>query len=295
MSTSDMDNLVIPDARPAQGFGTLLRQGRERRGIPQSELARELNLGPRLVDALEREDLTALPGPVYVRGYLRRLATALQLDEAVLQQAYLDLAGDPEPTVLRANAPVGPMREPRGGRGFPWLKLILILLIIGAALYLARFLPDDLLNPEGASGVDVSISPAPSVPLEAVSTPLPAIPVTLEPPPAESTGPAPIVGTVIDHQDMPAPAAPDISDATPGLALSVTEAASWVQVKDSHGKVILEGMLQPGTTRELAGERPFEIVVGNAAATRLSLDGQPLDLTPYTRPNGKAYIGKLGG
>ncbi len=295
MNHANMDTLTAPKAAPTQGLGAMLRQARERRGLSQGDLARELNLGPRLVDALEQEDTQALPDPVYVRGYLRRLAAALQLDEAAVQRAYVHLVGEPEPAMLRANAPVGSMREPRSGRSFPWLKLVLALIVIGAGLYLVRFLPaDSPLIQQGKSGAQLEMPPASPLPIEPASMPAPApsIPQSMEPPPA----PAPIVGEVIEPQPEPSVAVEAVSPPpSPTLELHVSGTESWVMIKDAKGRVLLEGMLPSGTTRQVEGERPFEVVVGNAAATRLLLDGQPVELAPYTRPNGKAVIGKLGG
>ncbi|MGC8853893.1 MAG: DUF4115 domain-containing protein, partial [Halothiobacillaceae bacterium] len=100
----------------------------------------------------------------------------------------------------------------------------------------------------------------------------------------------PVAGDVT----APAPTAPE-PVAPAGLVLHTDKAESWVQVKDAAGKVLFEGVLKPGSTRQLDGARPFQIVIGRAEAMTLSLDGKPVDLAPYGRPNGKAFIARLGG
>src|SRR5690606_27622614 len=60
--------------------GARLRQAGERRGDSIAEVARALKLAPRQVDALERGDYEALPGPAFVRGFMRNYARYLNLD-----------------------------------------------------------------------------------------------------------------------------------------------------------------------------------------------------------------------
>jgi cytoskeleton protein RodZ len=60
--------------KTAPSAGTLLREAREARGIALEDLARTLNLQPRIVSALERDEHEALPAPAFVRGYIRSYA-----------------------------------------------------------------------------------------------------------------------------------------------------------------------------------------------------------------------------
>ena len=65
--------------KTAPSAGTLLREAREARGLTLDDLARTLNLQPRIVAALERDDHDALPAPTFVRGYIRSYARLLGL------------------------------------------------------------------------------------------------------------------------------------------------------------------------------------------------------------------------
>jgi cytoskeleton protein RodZ len=58
---------------------------------------------------------------------------------------------------------------------------------------------------------------------------------------------------------------------------------SWVEVRDSQGKVLLTGLNSPGSVAEVAGKPPFKVTVGNAATVQLLRDGRPFDLAPHTR------------
>ena len=302
MSSSSVEWSGAAEAGALSGLGQMLRQTRQARGLDQADLARQLNLDVRLIDALEREDLSALPGPVYVRGYLRNLAQALKVDEAELLRSYVQLVGAPQPAQLRHTPPVEPMKAPRGtGKGLPWFKMLVVLLVLAAVIYAARFLPESVL--EGQFGLalrdDTSAPVASLQPMEPSSVVLaPSIPLTIEPPPLAEQAPEPVVGEVVavtpEPVAEPQPQTPAAAP-QPALELRVANGDSWVQIKDASGRVVFEELLKAGTVRQVGGSRPFQIVIGNRAAMTLSLDGQTIDLTPYSRPNGKAFIAKLGG
>jgi Uncharacterized protein conserved in bacteria len=63
------------------GPGRRLRAARESRAWKQEDVAKYLNLHPRIIAALETDDYDALPPAVFVRGYLRNYAQLLDLSE----------------------------------------------------------------------------------------------------------------------------------------------------------------------------------------------------------------------
>jgi cytoskeleton protein RodZ len=274
------------------GLGEMLRKARETQELTPTALARQLNLDVRLIEALEAENLAALPAPVYVRGYLRQLALNLALDEGALLRAYQRLVGTMEPAPLRSTPPIDTMRPAHEDRRrWPWLAGVLVLGVAALGFYGASLLPESWVESIHEPAASVTAPPAPAATTLPLPPPMP-LPIEPSPPPTASAEPtpAPVVGEVT----APAPTAPE-PVAPAGLALHTGKAESWVQVKDAAGKVLFEGVLKPGSTRQLDGARPFQIVIGRAEAMTLSLDGKPVDLAPYGRPNGKAFIARLGG
>ncbi|WP_083915754.1 helix-turn-helix domain-containing protein [Thiofilum flexile] len=57
----------------------------------------------------------------------------------------------------------------------------------------------------------------------------------------------------------------------------------WMQIKDAKGKRIFEALGAPNTVKELSAKTPMLFRIGNATGMKLLLNGQPYDLTPYTR------------
>jgi flagellar biosynthesis protein FlhG len=69
--------------------GTLLRRVRESQGVAIAEISERTRISRTYLDALEREDMGALPALVYVRGFVAELAKYLRLDPLQVQASYL--------------------------------------------------------------------------------------------------------------------------------------------------------------------------------------------------------------
>lgn len=67
-------------------LGNSLRDARMRRGLEFEELERVTKIRSKYLRALENEDFTLLPGPTYVKGFLKTYAERLGLDG----QLYVD-------------------------------------------------------------------------------------------------------------------------------------------------------------------------------------------------------------
>lgn len=68
------------------------------------------------------------------------------------------------------------------------------------------------------------------------------------------------------------------------ISLTCTE-KTWVSVTNKAGKVIFEKMLSGGSSDSFDGEPPFNVVIGNAKASKLMYSGKSIDLNPSTRSN----------
>ena len=59
----------------------------------------------------------------------------------------------------------------------------------------------------------------------------------------------------------------------------------WVEVFDREGRIVHMDMSLAGDSLRLQGEAPFSIRLGNAPATTLAFNGEPVELAPHTRAN----------
>src|SRR6266545_3089497 len=67
-------------------FGSKLREARERRGITLRQIANTTKIAASVLDALERNDISRLPGGIFGRAFVRAYAIEVGLDpEATIQ------------------------------------------------------------------------------------------------------------------------------------------------------------------------------------------------------------------
>src|SRR5215210_1490486 len=96
-------------------IGATLREARMRARIDISEIEAETKIRAKYLRALENEEWGLLPGPAYVRSFLRTYAEALGLDAKLLLEEYKLRHERPSDHDLM---PIGaPRRRGSGGRG----------------------------------------------------------------------------------------------------------------------------------------------------------------------------------
>src|SRR5215218_3358306 len=116
-------------------IGTTLREARMRARIDISEIEAETKIRAKYLRALENEEWDLLPGPTYVKSFLRTYADALGLDGKLLIEEYKLRHERLSDVELQ---PIAPPRvgAPRGGRragsGRGWAVGIVVVALIGA-------------------------------------------------------------------------------------------------------------------------------------------------------------------
>lgn len=73
-----------------------------------------------------------------------------------------------------------------------------------------------------------------------------------------------------------------LADGQSRIKISVS-ADSWVEIVDATGQELEMDLLRGGSDKDYIGQAPFSILVGRAAAVRLAVDGEELDLAAHTR------------
>lgn len=124
----------------------------------------------------------------------------------------------------------------------------------------------------------------------------PVAPTAAVPPAAASAAPAVApVASAAPVAAAPEAAQPVVAQAVPaGQALVQVQftADCWTQLTDADGKVLFSALKRKGDSLELAGKPPFELRLGYARGAQVSLNGQPVDVTPFT--SGETARMKLG-
>jgi transcriptional regulator with XRE-family HTH domain len=227
---------------PGEDLGSALRKARRRRKISLAQASRDTRIGLRYLTALERgAPLDEFPAPMYARAFLREYARYLRLEAEPLLQLLAPYEPPPVAPSLAVLARVAP-RKRSGGR--------LVALFVAAAVSVLLVLAaDDPL-------------PRPSTPVSDLDETIPAA--------APATG---------DTGDNAAPATDDVARGLPGVGAITADlrasGRSWLRVV-ADGEVVYEGMAAQGWSRSFSGGDRVEILIGNAGAVELLVNGQSM-------------------
>ncbi|MGN0947570.1 MAG: helix-turn-helix domain-containing protein, partial [Megasphaera sp.] len=82
-------------------IGEVLRLAREQQGLTLQDVSYALNIKREYLEALEKDEYDAIPGAVFVKGYLRNYGNFLELDGVALAKEYKENVEErtPQPEV----------------------------------------------------------------------------------------------------------------------------------------------------------------------------------------------------
>ena len=120
-------------------IGSTLREARMHARIDISEIESETKIRAKYLRALENEEWDLLPGPTYVKSFLRTYADALGLDGKLLIEEYKLRHERLSDVELQPIAPPGQRerrRPPRASFGRGWLVAAVIVGLVAALYFL---------------------------------------------------------------------------------------------------------------------------------------------------------------
>lgn len=287
----------------AEDLGGQLRKAREACQLSIPSAAASLHLPPRVIAALEANDFGQFE-PVYVRGYLRNYARLLNLVAEPLLESYN--------RTLAQDSPPPPPPPPDYARAklhrklvfAPMALLALALLLWGAGrLLLAPSQEADtpptaaVLPPPSGDARPATIAlpgqaqEPPKSPAEIPAPPQPAQAATAPPPSAAEPPRKPQEAAAAPPEPAP-PSKPPVGQGPDTVTLRLS-ASAWVAIQDRTGNRLAYATLPAGSEQTYSGQGPFTVVLGNAPAATLSLNGQPFEL-PKSKKSGTVLRFTLG-
>lgn len=109
-----------------ESLGHFLRHERELRQMSLEEVAQTTRIPLRMLQHLEQDQLDALPGEVFVRGFLKSYAKSVGLEVDHVLARY----GERKRGPVTAPAPITAITAPERGRRFGIAIALVILLIL---------------------------------------------------------------------------------------------------------------------------------------------------------------------
>ena len=287
------------------GPGPALAKAREALGLTHEDVAERLRLAPNQVQAIEADDYDHLPGPTYVRGYLRSYAELVGLKPGPVLEAYGHVPAATRVADLANLAPKDELTSQHRHVRLATYFMVALIIALAVSWWQGRarhHAPAAVSAPASAptatpGAVAVPASVRPEV---AAAAHRAAAPVAVAPVPATAGNPAPRTAPTA----IPRPAAPPtpvsmspvtIHAVSPGavngpaqvgaraqLVLTMME-ESWVDVRDAQGNKLLYETVPAGRVVTLDGNAPLKVFLGNAAGVRVVFDGKLFNSAPYLR------------
>jgi cytoskeleton protein RodZ len=242
--------------------------------------AEKLHLDIKVIEALESDRFAELGASVYVRGHLRRYGDFVGEPGLELVNAYSAKAEASRPP------PPDLTQIPQAERRSDPRRLVTPLIGLGCALVLALAIWWVLAGPRAAapaSRVATAAKEVPAAPAALAAAPLSEPPASMagatnHSTPAATTPPA-ATPVATGNAEAPKPASaespPPARETRLRLELSNE---SWVEVYDSRGERLFYDVAGAGSVQSIAGRPPLRVVLGNAAAVTVQVDGQPRDI-----------------
>jgi cytoskeleton protein RodZ len=262
-------------------IGATLREARMRARIDVSEIEAQTKIRAKYLRALENEEWGLLPGPTFVKSFLRTYAQALELDGKALVEEYRLHHERPSEAMLEPIVSTPQSGRPRGrgssgargtggrsaaptgpSRGYVIaVSAIGVVIVVLIALLIVGGGGNSKKSPSAATSTGSTTTPG------------------------QGSGAAAGTGGSAKHR---------VVSANAQVALSLRPSAVvYVCLIGDDGRKLIPGLeLQPGEPTHTYHARRFEITLGNSSVT-LDIDGILRTVAPSSEPIGysitKAY------
>jgi cytoskeleton protein RodZ len=244
--------------------GDILRRARVQIGMTIPEVEKYLRIRAGHLEALEQSNFSALPGRVYVIGFVRSYAEFLNLDGArVVDLLKRQSSGLTTPQAMNVFIPAHESRLP----SMP------VLASAGAGLLLLILMWVTYQNARFASDVSLPSVPETSIAMASLeklteNTAPDAVPL------AEEADPSTIEGVI--GAAVAAPVVPIV----PAVEIKLL-GDSWIELRNPEGRVVEARIFRAGETLPI--ETPvdefgnaYSLTMGNAGEVQILLDGQAI-------------------
>ncbi|MCC5899338.1 MAG: helix-turn-helix domain-containing protein [Phormidium sp. BM_Day4_Bin.17] len=231
-------------------MGAQLRELRQEQSLAIDTIARQTLIPARLLRAIEDGDLTKLPEPVYIQGFLRRFADQVGLDGCAYARDFPVGHESKPPKSGWHNSPMTQLRPFH-------LYLLYIFLVVFSVRGLSESVNSDSRSPDSA------------LPPPQTADNLPEVDPDSPPPSSQDLAtPEAMPSTVTAN----ASASDNGNSPSEAVQVGVTLTdESWIQVV-ADGETTFEGMLSQGT-HSWSASRELTVIAGNAGGVMIAVNG----------------------
>ena len=262
--------------------GAMLQRAREAKGLDVRAAADQLRMSRVKLMALEADAFEEFQGETFIRGYIKAYCRILDMDEVQAISRY-------EAFVV-ANAKVAKLIEPSEtlGLGFDLYNKRSPKLIVGAlillTLLLLAYLAKTFLHVEPSEVVPTAVTSTADTGL--------ALQSSENHEAANALAQQPLSQSKIEPASDSQPELEQLTAHQPEAIATPTSAAvfdtltivfldeCWLEVSDSKGDVLATELKEAGSEVILQGRAPFNVMLGNARAATVFINGNKVDSNP---------------
>ena len=290
----------VDSAEEIQSIGQVLKAARLAQVMSAQDIARQLRLSEKQIEAIENDDHSKFPNQIFLRGFIRNYAKLVREDTKKFSQ----LLGETFPLTSTTQAitfsvdgtPFIPDHKKSKGN-----LIILLIVVLVSSLLVYEVYRSGGDDPKTNENIENGTVAETIIQLE---TEIEQVPednqnqfssviksngsdfnvlieeVEIDQQGGDSLDKEQKVETALEVEDKP------VESGGGGTLRFKFTGESWVEVKDVEGKKIFS-QTSPGNTEETVnGSPPFSLTIGNAASVRLFYNDEPVDLILYTNTNG---------
>lgn len=301
--TESKNTETLNDETQTLSFGEHLYVERKRQNLNAAEVAAAIHLSEAVIDAIDHSDISQLPDPTFVQGYLRAYAKYLGISDVLVLEEYSHSV----PHKLESDLQRRSTLPGEASSNTPSVKIItifLLLVTVLAALY-ASFdyyktaIETDVPESSTTGSLDIPESTEdPSDDSYSVEMQekinLPDLsPETVEQQTVASDVKQ-VSSKVIAEQDktdeIQEKARPVDVGATNDVLIEgkdtidlLAEQVSWVEVTDAGGVVLYYDLMQQDQYLTFKGAAPFKVFLGNAPQVKVKINDIDVNIQKYIR------------
>lgn len=319
------DEKLINEKTNYSPCGGILQSHRSEQGLSINEVAKQLRLSAKQIEALESDDFSSLPESTIVKGFIRNYAKLLKIPSTPLTQAYMEMVPDQEHYAFALDPGINRKISDNSVKSFTGYYALIILLLMGVGVWF--FYQSYIQKPSPVASMPEVLERLPELALPMAERVNPAsMPVEMpnqqEVAESEAIALSELEQTtnsttnteveengqqseVAQNEETTKPSEVDASIESTNNTIAAEEVATtsdevapgkrrihftatqetWISVVNANGKEVYNKILYPGHRDTVDVWKPMEIVVGNAHGATLTVDGEAVDLAPYTRIN----------
>ena len=295
--------------------GEMLCRARKEKGLAVEEVILHLGITQRTLNALEKDEYEALPSPLYVKGYIRRYCSILNMSDT---EVLADFDAKVKEQGLVNKEPSIRLDRDSSRKRINWTLIIPIILVLLLAIpifwsFLSKTADPETkelpLTPQESTRIEPLINSGVISPdYKEIDTPvietkdigvIDKSVVAVSDAERRHTG-ANLVEIELQNikQTIAEPSIfllskekPVVTKNSQTLQINVTK-QSWIQIIDAKGDILLADLKPSGYQNEVKGTAPFEMTLGYAPGVELTLNGKKVDI-PIVGNNNTAKL-KVG-